>query len=44
MKRFLLSLLILGFTAALGACNTMEGVGEDVQEVGEEIEETADGR
>ncbi|MBC7768175.1 MAG: entericidin A/B family lipoprotein [Phycisphaerales bacterium] len=26
---------------ALGACNTVEGVGEDVQTAGETIEETA---
>ena len=44
MKRFLLSLLMLGFTAFLGACHTMEGVGKDVQEVGEDVEETAEGR
>ena len=42
MKRFLFSLLLLSF-ASLTACHTMEGVGKDVQEVGEEVEETAQG-
>ena len=28
--------------ASLGACNTMEGVGEDVEAAGQEIEETAE--
>ncbi len=45
MKRFLFSLLLLSFTAAFAtACHTMEGVGKDVQEVGEEVEETAKGQ
>ena len=44
MKRFLLSLVLLGFTTVfLGACHTMAGVGKDVQEAGEEVEETAEG-
>jgi predicted small secreted protein len=28
--------------SSLAACNTVEGVGEDVQAAGEEIEETAE--
>ena len=44
MKRFVFSLLLLSFSGAfLAACHTMEGVGKDVQEVGEEVEETAQG-
>ena len=44
MKRFVYSLLLLSFsTAFLSACHTVEGVGKDVQEVGEEVEETAQG-
>ena len=43
MKRTL-SLLFLGLiTLSATACHTVAGVGEDVQEVGEEIEETAEG-
>jgi predicted small secreted protein len=44
MKRSLLSLMLVLSTLALSACHTMAGVGEDVQEVGEEVEETAEGR
>jgi predicted small secreted protein len=43
MKRTLNLLLLACFTLAMSACHTMAGVGEDVQEVGEEIEETAEG-
>lgn len=38
-KSLLLSLLFLG---GLTACNTMEGVGEDVEATGEAIEEEAE--
>jgi predicted small secreted protein len=44
MKRSLLSLMLVLSTLALSACHTMAGIGEDVQEVGEEVEETAEGR
>lgn len=45
MKRFVLSLLLLSFsTAFLSACHTMAGVGKDVKEAGEEVEETANGQ
>jgi predicted small secreted protein len=44
MKRFVLSLLLLSIsTGFLSACHTMAGVGKDVKEVGEEVEETAEG-
>ena len=44
MKRFVLTLLLLSFTTAfLTACHTMAGAGKDVQEVGEEVTETAEG-
>ena len=43
MKRYVFGLMLFGLTAFLGACHTMEGVGKDVQEVGEEVEETAQG-
>ena len=45
MKRFILSLLLSSFTLAfLAGCHTVAGVGKDVQEVDEEVEETAEGR
>jgi len=44
MKRFTLTLMLLAFTTVfLGACHTMAGVGKDVKEVGEEVQETAEG-
>lgn len=33
--------LILAATVSLAACNTVEGVGQDVQNTGEAIEEAA---
>lgn len=43
MKRLMtLALLALFSAGFLTACNTVEGVGEDVQKVGEEIDEAAD--
>ena len=45
MKRFILTLLLLSFSATfLGACHTVAGVGKDVKEVGEEVQETAEGK
>lgn len=38
----LIALAAVMGTFALAACNTVEGVGEDVQAVGEEVEETAE--
>ena len=44
MKRAVTSLLLLClYTLSLTACNTVAGVGKDVQEVGEEVEEAAEG-
>ena len=44
MKRPVMSLLLLAlYTVSLTACHTMAGIGKDVQEVGEEVEETAEG-
>lgn len=43
MKRLIPLVLLALFSAgAMTACNTVEGVGEDVQKVGEEIDEAAD--
>ncbi|GAB3755275.1 entericidin A/B family lipoprotein [Lysobacter olei] len=43
MKRsILLLLLALAATAGLTACNTVKGFGQDLQKVGEKMEEKAD--
>lgn len=43
MKRFLIALALLGFTGSmLTGCNTVEGVGKDVQKAGEAVEDAAD--
>jgi predicted small secreted protein len=44
MKRTspLIALAAIVGVSALGACNTMEGVGQDVQSAGEAIEDTAE--
>ena len=34
--------LILAATLSLAACNTVEGIGEDTESVGETIQEVAD--
>jgi predicted small secreted protein len=38
----LVALAALMGAVSVGACNTVEGVGEDVQSAGEAIEESAD--
>lgn len=35
-------LLALGLAATLTACNTIKGIGEDVQSVGETVSDAAD--
>ena len=45
MKRLVLAFVLLSFSATfLSACHTIAGVGKDVKEVGEEVEETAEGK
>lgn len=41
MKKLLLVLSLCGFALGLAACNTMEGLGQDIQKGGEELEEEA---
>ncbi|KGM55062.1 entericidin [Lysobacter daejeonensis GH1-9] len=42
MKRIVALMLLAAFsTSVLTACNTMEGVGQDVQKVGEKVEDKA---
>jgi predicted small secreted protein len=44
MKRGWITLLLLTlYTVGLSACHTVAGVGTDVKDVGEEVEETAEG-
>lgn len=33
--------LLLAFTLMLSGCNTIEGIGEDIEETGERIEDSA---
>lgn len=40
MKKIMIALMLLG-TLTVAACNTMEGLGEDVQKGGENLEEAA---
>jgi predicted small secreted protein len=40
MKTFISS-LILGFCLGLAGCNTVKGVGQDIQKAGEKIEDAA---
>ncbi len=43
MKRLIaLTLLTLFSAGVLSACNTIEGAGQDVQKVGEKVEEKAE--
>ncbi len=41
MKNLVTVLLTLSFVPALSACNTIEGVGKDVQKAGEKVEDAA---
>ena len=42
MKRLLNMILILLLLAVIGGCNTVAGVGKDVQKAGEKVEEKAE--
>ena len=37
----LISILIVGFCFAISGCNTVKGVGQDIQKAGEKIEDAA---
>ena len=41
MKKLATVLLTLSFMLTLSACNTIEGVGKDVQKAGEKVEDAA---
>jgi predicted small secreted protein len=42
MVRKILAIFVVSSSLALAACNTVEGVGEDVQSAGEAVEDAAD--
>lgn len=42
MKYIFLSLSVMLFTAILGGCNTVDGVGKDVERAGQEVQRAAD--
>ncbi len=43
MKRLITAMLLALFTlGTMSACNTVEGVGKDVQKAGEKVEDAAD--
>lgn len=41
MKRLLMSSMLLSFAIALSACNTINGIGKDVQKAGEVVQDAA---
>ena len=42
-RKALLALMVAGFSAAaLSACNTVEGAGEDIESTGEALQDSAD--
>lgn len=42
MKKLIVIVSALMFTASLGACNTVKGFGKDVEKGGEKVQETSD--
>lgn len=44
MKRMFAFALLAAFSLSITACNTVAGMGKDVQKVGEKVEECTDGR
>jgi predicted small secreted protein len=42
LERIAVALSLIGLAFALGACNTVEGVGKDVKATGQAIEKAAD--
>jgi predicted small secreted protein len=41
MKRVLATALLAAFALSISGCNTIKGVGQDVQKAGEKIEDAA---
>ena len=42
MKKIICAALLLAFALMFAGCNTIKGVGEDIQWTGEKIKESAD--
>ena len=42
MKNWIATLTLISLTTLLAACNTMEGLGEDMQAGGENLEDAAE--
>lgn len=42
MSQFITMLTLLSFPLVLATCNTMEGMGQDIQKGGEKLENAAD--
>ena len=42
MKRTMLFLMLASFSAMLAGCNTMAGVGKDVESAGEKVQDKAE--
>ncbi len=43
LSRIVISLGVIAFTLSLSACNTMRGVGKDVERGGEHVQDAATG-
>jgi predicted small secreted protein len=41
IMKTLISILILGFCLVIMGCNTVKGVGQDIQKAGEKLEDAA---
>ncbi len=42
MRKLILIAALIGFGTSLSACNTMEGLGKDIQKGGQNLEESAE--
>ena len=42
MKKTIATILAIAFAAALAGCNTVHGMGQDIQKAGSAIEKSAD--
>ena len=42
MKKLIASAVVLGYLALLAGCNTVEGVGKDVEKGGEKMQNSAE--
>jgi len=41
LKRILATLMLLGMLGAIAGCNTMQGLGQDIERGGEKLQEKA---